>query len=300
MGQQIMGRPAAAARPHRHNGFWFLIRRVPGEFVAFDRRNPVRISSGIRAVDDPRGARAGEVVTWLDRDLARYWKDKRSGKDADAEARYQQACSTARALGFAYVPATDAAAELPIADMLRRFETVILRGTAANPAEVSAVLGGERPPDVMTATMFEDYEDIVRATVAVKSGRQRKTWRVGNEAAVKVFVDLIGNRPLSSLTRADALKLRSHWQDRIVAGEVEIGTAHKYIGHISGMFRAINENRQLTMPSIFDRVRISGGKDGQRLAFAPDFVQSRILADGMFEDINPEGRDAEAVRRAAG
>ena len=290
MGQQIMGRPAAAARPHRHNGFWFLVRRVPGEFVPFDRRNPVRISTCIRVADDPRGVRAGEVVARLDRDLARYWKDKRSGKDADAEARYKQACSSARSLGLAYVPAAEAATQLPIEDMLRRFETVILRGTAAKPTEVSAVLGGERPPDVMTATMFEDYEDIVRATVTAKSDRQRKKWRVGKETAVKVFVDVIGNRPLTSLTRADALKLRSHWQDRVVAGEVEIGTANKYIGHISGMFRAINESRQLNVPSIFDRVRISGGKDGQRLAFAPDFVQSRILADGMFEDINPDAR----------
>jgi len=290
MGQQIMGRPAAAARPHRHNGFWFLIRRVPTEFVPFDRRNPVRLSTGIRVADDPRGVRAGEVVARLDRDLARYWTDKRSGKDADAEARYRQACLSARALGLAYVPAAEAATQLPIEDMLRRFETVILRGTAAKPAEVSAVLGGERPPEVTTATMFEDYEDIVRATVAVKSERQRKKWRVGKETAVKVFVDLIGNRSLASLTRADALKLRSHWQDRVVAGEVEIGTANKYIGHISGMFRAINESRQLNAPSIFDRVRISGGKDGQRLAFATDFVQSRILADGMFEDMNPEAR----------
>ena len=56
--------------------------------MPFDRRNPVRISTGIRVADDPRGVRAGEVVARLDRDLARYWKDKRSGKDADAEARY--------------------------------------------------------------------------------------------------------------------------------------------------------------------------------------------------------------------
>lgn len=67
----------------------------------------------------------------LDRDLASFWKGKRSGKDADAE----------------------------------------------------------------------DYEDIVRASVAVKSDRQRKKWRVGKGADVKVFVDLIGNRQIDSPKR---------------------------------------------------------------------------------------------------
>ena len=103
-----------------------------------------------------------------------------------------------------------------------------------------------------------------------------------------MFVGLVGNRPIATLTRADALKLRSHWQDRIVAGEVEIGTANKCIGHISTMFRAINESKQLNLPAIFDRVRIGGKKDGQRLVFAPSFVQERILADGVFDDLNPE------------
>jgi integrase len=54
------------------------------------------------------------------------------------------------------------------------------------------------------------------------------------------------------------------------------------------MFRAINESKQLNLPAIFDRVRIGGEKDGQRLAFAPSFVQERILADGVFDDLNPE------------
>jgi hypothetical protein len=56
------------------------------------------------------------------------------------------------------------------------------------------------------------------------------------------------------------------------------------------MFRAINESKQLNLPPIFERVRIRGGKDNQRVAFAPAFVQARILADGIFGDLNPEAR----------
>src|SRR5262247_3612725 len=91
----------------------------------------------------------------------------------------------------------------------------------------------------------------------------RAMWRQPKETALSAFVDLVGNRPITSLTRADALRLRSHWQDRVVAGEVQIGTANKSIGHVSTMFRAINESKQLNLPPIFERVRIRGGKDNQ-------------------------------------
>jgi hypothetical protein len=62
-----MARPSAAARPHKLKGFWFLVRRVPGEFALYDKRNPVRISTGIRILDDPRGMRAATVVAKLER-----------------------------------------------------------------------------------------------------------------------------------------------------------------------------------------------------------------------------------------
>ena len=124
-----MPKSAVVARPHKLKGFWFLIRRVPAAFKTFDRRNPVRISTGIRIPDDLRGVRAGTRVARLDGDLARYWNDKRLGKDPDADARYRQACENARTLGFSYVPAIQAAPSLPIEDVLRRFEALILRGT---------------------------------------------------------------------------------------------------------------------------------------------------------------------------
>jgi hypothetical protein len=84
-----MPRPVEAARPQKVNGFWFLVRRVPAEFAAYDTRKLVRQSTGIRIVDDPRAVRAGEVVAKLHSELIRYWKDKRRGRDRDGEARYE-------------------------------------------------------------------------------------------------------------------------------------------------------------------------------------------------------------------
>jgi integrase len=285
-----MARPIEAARPHKVKGFWFLVRRVPGEFSAFDTRKLVRISTGIRIVDDPRGIRAAEIVSKLHAGLIQYWKDKRRGRDRDAEMRYQQACERSRSLGFNYVPAAEAASTLPVEEILRRFENLARRDVVDSTREVTAVLGGVPAPVITTDAMVDEFEQIVRASLIAKSDRQKKKWRKPRETALEVFVGLVGSRPISTLTRADALKLRSHWQDRVVAGQIEIGTANKCIGHIATMFRAINESKQLNLPSIFERIRIGGGRDGQRLAFAPVFVQDHILADGIFDDLNAEAR----------
>src|SRR5262249_16507118 len=57
---KLMRRPVEAARPHKVAGFWFLVRRVPAEFAAYDTRKLVRQSTGIRIADDPRAVRAAK------------------------------------------------------------------------------------------------------------------------------------------------------------------------------------------------------------------------------------------------
>ena len=123
------------------------------------------------------------------------------GRDRDGEARYEQACNRARSLGLNYVPAADAAVNLTLDDILRRFEILTRRGTADSASEVSAVLGGAPAPVIMIDGMVDEFEEIIRASLTSKSPRQRKKWRQPKETALSAFVDLVGNRPITSLTR---------------------------------------------------------------------------------------------------
>jgi integrase len=56
------------------------------------------------------------------------------------------------------------------------------------------------------------------------------------------------------------------------------------------MFATINDVNQYDLPAVFAKARISGGKDKQRVAFDPDFVRKRILADGLSCGLNDEAR----------
>jgi hypothetical protein len=91
-------------------------------------------------------------------------------------------------------------------------------------------------------------------------------------------------------TRSDALAFRSYWQARILAGEVEVDTGNKSIGHVAGMVRVINETKTLGLPAIFERTSITGGKQKQRVAYVAEFVQAAFMAEGVFDDLNPEAR----------
>jgi integrase len=156
-----------------------------------------------------------------------------------------------------------------------------------------AALGGEPAPAIMLSTMVEEYEKIVVASLTKKSERQKTKWRVARDTALTRFIDVIGgDRAIGSITRSDTLAFRAYWQERIVNGEVEIDTANKCIGRVSSMFKAVDESKQLALPKVFDKLRIGGGNDNQRVAFAPEHVQTKILPEGMFAELNAEARRA--------
>jgi hypothetical protein len=248
------------------------------------------LSTGIPVTDDPRGHAARPAVAKLDAGLHRYWLDLKDGRDPEAESRYKRALETARDLGIPYAPVRDVA-QLPLIDVVRRVEFVDNGQGAENTAKVAAVLGGEQAPSLMLSKMREAYEQIVATALLQKSERQIKRWRINRDTAVETFIEALGgDRLIATLKRADALTLRSHWQDRVLQGEIEVDTANKVIGSIAGMFRVINENKMLGLPSIFEKTSIRGGKQNQRVAFTPAFVQQMFMTDGVFDDLNPEAR----------
>jgi integrase len=280
----------APARPHKRNGFWHLVRRVPRAFTALDRRGVVILSTGIRITDDPRGYAARSVVAKLDAGLTRYWNDLRLGIDSGPRLRYEEAVRTARELGLDYAPAENVAA-LPTRQLLERVELLEETRQVRDKPAVVAVLGGEPPPEVMVSEMPATFQQAVAASLARKSPRQLKKWRTQRDTAVSVFLQVLGSdRPIATLAREHVLLLRTHWQNRILGDEVEIDTANKSIGRVGAMYRTISEINMLNLPPIFEKATIRGAKHEQRIPYDPDFVQRHILADGMFDDVNPEAR----------
>ena len=108
----------------RRSGFWYYVRRVPGEYTALDARGIIKTTTKVRIADDPRGIRARRVAQQLNAETEAYWRGLANGQAAEARRRYDAARIRARSMGFDYRPASELASA-PIGDILARLERLV-------------------------------------------------------------------------------------------------------------------------------------------------------------------------------
>lgn len=286
-----MSRTQEPARPRKVNGFWYLVRRVPKQFQRVEPRRVIMLSTHIRIVDDPRGIRAKSVVEGLDAELLLFWKDGIAGKKSEGQKRFSKAVETARSFGCDYVEAPVLKTQFD--EFIRRLMLLGATKDTELPSAMPALLG--EVPVVKTGRKVSDllkaYEGILAASLMKKSVGQLKRWRTTREAALRVFVTIVGEDKLvSELTHDDAYDLRDYWNKRALANEVLIDTANKQIGYVAAMVREVNDFERLKMDDIFARKLIRGGEKRQRKAFSVEHVQNVLLAPGAMDGLNEEAR----------
>lgn len=272
----------------RRAGFWHYQRRVPLAFAEHDTRGIVRQSTRIRIADDPRGTRAGRAADRINAELEAFWRASLVGESTDAKARYDRARKDARRLGFEYITAAEVA-QRPIAEILARFEALAAGKPDDRPAE-DAVLGRVEPPALDINGLFDEFEALMKPSLKGMSEDQVRKWRNPKKRAIANLVTVIGNKPLSKLTRSDALDFQRWWIDRVMVEGVEIETANKDIGHLNKMLGKVEHTHRLGLGPVFAQMRIEGGRTGQRVAFAPAFVQDHLLKAGALDGLNPDAR----------
>lgn len=275
--------------PQKRNGFWYLIRRVPRRYAALDPRGIVKLSTYIRIADDPNAIKAAPIAAQLSRDLEEGWIALANGEKPKARKRYDDAVKDALGIGFNYAT-TDELMTRPVEELVKRFKAIVLRRSGNMPEEVTAVLGGEDKPAIRTSEMLTEYEDLSRAYLSQMGPDQEQRWRTERARWVANVKAVIGDKPLGEVTREDALKYRRWLLDRITRGKVVIKTANKEIGGVSRMFNKISDAKALGFSPVFAKLRIEGQEETQRPAYDAEFIQARILAPGMFDDLYEEAR----------
>lgn len=298
-----------AAKPVNRDGFWYLHRRVPRQYAAIENRRVVSWSTGIPVWQDPHGIRAAEIIRERDIALFQYWRDKAGGLTTQSPEEFRAITARAAQLNLSYCPAHEVASA-DLNDLFRRFmaltcawgETALTRHppTPQIQTDLTAALGGLRPPvspsrpksdGPMVSDMLTEYININAPVVTQKSPRQLHKFKTSRQVQLDLFISLIGgDKPFADLTRADARKLREHWNNRIIKGETQINSANRCIREVSGLYSSIKDYLQIDGPGIFDKLVIPGGQNGKRLSFDPAFVQERYLANGVFDELNPEAR----------
>lgn len=273
----------------KRDGNWQFVRRVPKVFEEFDKRGLVRLTTNISIADDPRGIRAARLIPSMNGDLENYWRSLADGRSADAQTRYDAARKRARIMGFDYAHAAQLA-ERPALEIVERIEKLVDSHAAEDETAVAAVLGGVKEPAIQLSSLFSAYLTAVRASLTGMSPDQIRKWENPKKRAIKNLIAVIGDKSLADVSRSDALDFRESWQVRLETEELKIGTANKDLGHLNKMFRTLNTLKRLNLSPVFSELRFEGEEDGQRTAYEPEFVQSRILATGALDELNEEAR----------
>lgn len=275
----------------RRRGYWYFMRRVPGDVAHADRRQYAKASTWIRIADDPHAVTASQVAATINAETEAYWTALRNGQAASPKGRLDTARYLAHRRGFAYQTTAELIAG-PVDEILRRLKALEDERLLNNPAEVEALIGALEPPPIMVSDLFDEFREIMRASLLDMSAAQLEKWPDPYERAIATFVEVVGDKPIGDVTRDDALDFRKHWQGRIIKGEVKIGSANRAIGSLNRMTTAVIDHHRLGITSPFAGTRIAGGhrEEEQRVAYDPDYIQKRLLAPGALAGMNAEAR----------
>jgi integrase len=273
----------------RREGLWHFARRVPTSLIALDKRGVVKQSTRVRVADDPRAIRASKVADRINGELEAYWSRLATGDATTAKGAYDEARRVARSFGFDYRPAAELATA-PISEIVVRSEALVARGRVEDEKSFAALHGGVATPKIRLSDLFAEFGKVMRASLADMSKDQVRKWANPKKRALANLITVIGDKPISDITRSDALDFQSMWQDRVLDEGIEVGTANKDFGHISRMLRAVDRRHRLGLAPVFGDLRLEGETARSRAAFDVKFVQERIFAGGALNGLNDEAR----------
>ncbi len=286
-------------------GHWHYDRRVPTRYAAYDDRGRVRVSLKTTSLDTARERRdalmAADDLFWasmagIDGEAAGAEGVQRQRRVA--ALRYKSAGQRALARGFTYVPAADLAEAAELHELIERARIVERKDAGSKSAserhEAEALLGGASPPPILISEALEIYCTEIAADEQMgKSENQKRLWRKSKNRGVQYLVNLIGDKPILSITRQDAQAFYNWWRERLTEKPgrqaLKANTANRDLGTVRKLFaeycRYIGEEER---PNPFRNLHFKDRFKGDVPPFEDDWVRSKILAPGVFDGLNEQ------------
>lgn len=285
-------------------GIWYYDRRVPIEFSRLESRSRITISLKTDSLEIAKIRRDGHAEAddafW--REQAMLALTARPGDEIcfeAAEQRYRSAVAYAMAQGFVYKPIAQIATG-PLDEIVARLKAA---DAYVEPSErkTEALLGNA--PDPGKAVTVSKAFDIFFKKIAIddvygKSEAQAYSWRKTKKASMQYFIDVIGDLPLSEITREKAIEYRDWWVAKMRPKDpeekpVKPNTVNRHLGNMKSLWQRYHEFvGQPEIDNPFKGFFFKSTSKTKRLPFKDDWVQTNILTPSLFDDIHPELRAA--------
>ncbi|MBK9584892.1 MAG: tyrosine-type recombinase/integrase [Alphaproteobacteria bacterium] len=143
----------------------------------------------------------------------------------------------------------------------------------------------------MLSDCLETFWPLCADRLVNKSEHQIRKWKNPRIAALNGFVGVVGNKPVTDLTRSDVLRYRQWWMNRVREGNVLAATVNKSIMHVSQILRIVGAAHEVPTDFVLLFSKIGLKEQGQsRPAFDAAYVQSTLLTGDALAGLNAEAR----------
>jgi integrase len=217
------------------------------------------------------------------------WEAKLAGDSTDAEHRFEAARELAEARGFRYMR-VDRIAKLPTEELLDRIDAVPMNNGKPDLREAAALLGGAKEPEITVTRALDLYWDLAREKTFGKSADQIRKWQNPRKKAIKAFVTVIGDKPISEITGDDMLDFRAWWLDRIENEGLSPGSANKDLIHLGDVLKTVNKMKRLKLVLPLSDLSFKEGEAEQRPPFSDVWIKEKLLAPDALDGLNEEAR----------
>lgn len=263
---------------------WHYVRRVPGHFSHIDDRGTIRISLKTSSLDVAQIRRDA-----LERADDLYWQGLALDDPAkSAHVQYTTAKARAIALGFEYKSAVEIAETAPVEEIIRRIAAAV-----QSPRDETAVLGGADEPKLTVKQAMNLFvEELSADELQGRSESQISKWKQLKTDAADTFSEVISDKPILEITRADANKFHRFWLDRIKVEGISGNTANRTMGNMRKLFRVYTHHLQLEIKNPFDGLSFADPKRKRKVVppFEPEYIKTRFLKGTPFQTLNQQAR----------
>jgi len=266
------------------NSKYSLKRRVPKRYWSVETRPIVWVSLHTDSLSI-----ANEKAQAVWEEMVAGWEARLSGNDPEARHHFDAVQTLANARGFKYLP-MDQVAELPIDELLTRIENIGSYRAQTKQSDAKALLGAIARPAYSVSETLTEYWRLSRDKTLQKSPDQIRRWRNPRIKAINNFISIVGDKPISEITRDDLIEFRDWWLARIEVQGLDPSTANKDFTHFNSVLKTVNELKKMGLDLPTSGLHLKEGKKKSRPQFSTEWIKTRLLADGALDGLEGQAR----------
>jgi len=142
-----------------------------------------------------------------------------------------------------------------------------------------AFLGAVKEPGTTITECLEIFWELTKDEAAAKSRNQRRVWANGFKRSIGIFVDVIGDIEVHTLSRDQMMELREWYWSRVERGEIKVETANKEIKMFGTVLRRVNKMRMMGLDLPLSGWGFKSQGDTVRQPFSTEWIK-RVLVEG--------------------